>query len=532
MATIRILQGDSAVIEYRLPIGRTVVGRSDTCDLALPDEQVSRTHCLFERSRGGAISVSDRSRHGTYVNGERRDHADLKHGDRIRIGSFILEINDCDSGGGPATAPGVGDLSHEAVLGGDSNGYGVIELMLRVVSGPAQGTECAIPTSDVTVGSCDSRIMIPDPDLLPRHFRIYVNRGRTIVQPETGSVIVDSQRVRGQMPLFQGEIFRAGASEFLVVPLRKEEHPECDHFGEMIGESRAMRRVFGILRRMAGHSETVLLLGESGTGKELAARGLHETGPRAAGPFVPVNCGAITETLFESELFGHERGAFTGAVNRKEGAFQQADKGTLFLDEIGEIPPNSQAKLLRALESGEVRRVGGEGPTFPDVRIVAATNRNLLQEVARGSFREDLYFRLAVLTLRLPPLRERLDDLPSLCQAICTRLHPDAIVTADAMLVLWGQTWPGNVRELRNVLTRAFVLHGPTIDSAALSFTPPGTVQPEMVAEGGIPDDASERAMIRAALVRARGNRAAAAREVGLARTTFIYKLRRLGLDE
>jgi two-component system response regulator HydG len=385
-----------------------------------------------------------------------------------------------------------------------------------------------------SVGATPSDLVFDDSGLLPRHFRLMVNRGRVIVEPKAGAVTVDQERVRGLFPLLPGEGFFAGGCEFRVVPVTDHQMVEAESFGAMIGASAAMRRVFGLLRRMAPHPVPVLLQGESGTGKELAARGLHDASSQRSGRFVAINCAAISSALFESELFGHEKGAFTGAAARRDGAFHAADGGTLFLDEIGEIPLNLQAKLLRALESGEVRRVGANTPTFPDVRVVAATNRDLSHEVSLGEFREDLYFRLAVLTVHLPPLREHPEDIPILCAALGRAMAVPVELDAESMALLQAHFWPGNVRELRNVLTRAYVLHGPRIDARALSFTPAiHADQQTLSGEESVYEVSrqNEQAVFRNALAKHSGNRAAAARELGLPRTTFLYKLRRLGLE-
>ncbi|MEC7946734.1 MAG: sigma-54 dependent transcriptional regulator, partial [Myxococcota bacterium] len=314
-----------------------------------------------------------------------------------------------------------------------------------------------------------------------------------------------------------------------------EETASAPGFGALIGKTPVMQQLFGQLRRMAGHHYTVLVIGPSGTGKELIAQGIHAHSARAEGSFVALNCGAISDALFESELFGHEKGAFTGADRRRDGAFHEADGGTLFLDEVGELPEAAQAKLLRALETGEVRRVGSTKVSTPDVRIVAATNRDLAQEVAEGRFREDLFFRLAVLSVKVPPLRERLDDLAPLCGHLCGALDPSAHVTEEAMALLRRHAWPGNVRELRNVLTRAYVLGGPRIGKTALSFhripTPSlsSTAAP-VIADVGGGLDGQERAFLQSVLARNGDNRSAAARELGIARSTLHYKMRRLGL--
>jgi Nif-specific regulatory protein len=232
---------------------------------------------------------------------------------------------------------------------------------------------------------------------------------------------------------------------------------------DMVGESPRMREIYRLLRRVAATDSTVLLLGESGTGKELAARAIHRASPRAERPFVAVNCATLSETLLESELFGHEKGAFTGAAARKLGKVEVADTGTLFLDEVGEIPLPLQAKLLRFLQEREFERVGSTHPLRVDVRVVAATNRNLEQAARAGTFREDLYYRLNVITLNLPPLRERREDIPLLASHFAARTsqrlgRPTAGFTPEARACLVRYDWPGNVRELANAIERAIVL--------------------------------------------------------------------------
>jgi len=235
-------------------------------------------------------------------------------------------------------------------------------------------------------------------------------------------------------------------------------------FGSMIGRSKEMQHVFELADKVARHSSTVLITGESGTGKELIARGIHQRSPRAARPFVAVNCGGIPENLLESEFFGYVRGAFTGADRDKKGLFAEADGGTLFLDEIGELQLSMQVKLLRVLQEQEIRRVGATKGTKVDVRIIAATAKNLSDEVEAGFFREDLFYRLNVINVHLPPLRERTGDIPLLCdyflEKFATRLHTEKMqgIAPAAMKLLLSYPWPGNVRELENAIERALVL--------------------------------------------------------------------------
>ncbi|MCC6742328.1 MAG: sigma-54-dependent Fis family transcriptional regulator [Acidobacteria bacterium] len=224
----------------------------------------------------------------------------------------------------------------------------------------------------------------------------------------------------------------------------------------LVGRSREMIALYKEIARVAPSRSTVLVTGESGTGKELVARAVHDNSPRAERPFVPVNCGALTETLLESELFGHQKGSFTGAVSDKKGLFEEADRGTIFLDEIGETSQALQVKLLRVLQEGEIRRVGGSGPIRVDVRVIGATNRDLEEEVRRGGFREDLFYRVSVVRLRVPPLRERVADIPALAahflKRACSTSGREVTLSEQALRMLTKYPWPGNVRELENTI--------------------------------------------------------------------------------
>jgi DNA-binding NtrC family response regulator len=330
-------------------------------------------------------------------------------------------------------------------------------------------------------------------------------------------------------------------------------------FCDMIGRSAVMQEIFSLVRRLAPHVRTALVTGETGTGKELAARALHRMGPRRDRRFVAVNCSAVVETLFESELFGHVRGAFTGATDNKPGLFEAADGGTLFLDEIGELPLTVQAKLLRVLETGEVQRVGSLDTRRVDVQVFASTNRDLRAEVAANRFRSDLFYRLNVVELRLPPLRRRPEDVPYLTAAFvrefATRLRKPLVgVTAGAERLLSEAAWEGNVRELRNVVERACILAEtelisekdlavslpPTLENA-VPLSPPRVSDPILAApfEPSIPRAADEDSLatierdhIMRTLRRAGGNKKAAARMLGLSRRALYRRLERHQLDE
>ena len=399
----------------------------------------------------------------------------------------------------------------------------------------------------------------------------------TAQRSETGVVIITAQNT------FENavEAMKRGALDYLVKPfgigevqaliakanrsralteevsaLRREVGARTASGDRMVGKSPALLEIFKTVGRIAARDVSVLITGESGTGKELVARAIHAASARAEHPFVPVNTAAIPRELLESELFGHERGAFTGAVEARDGRFREADGGTLFLDEIGDMPPDLQAKVLRALQSGEVTPVGARNPVHVDVRILAATHRDLDAAVADGSFREDLLYRLRVVPIEIPPLRERQDDIPVLAEHFVRRyseeLSLEAHYLADsAMEALVQHPWPGNVRELENSIKRALVLANREIltsddfgflvagpadgDTAALE----DTVHRETLAaleKGG--DDVYhqliervERPLIEAALAETEGNQIRAAARLGINRNTLRKKIASLGID-
>jgi DNA-binding NtrC family response regulator len=323
--------------------------------------------------------------------------------------------------------------------------------------------------------------------------------------------------------------------------------------GAMIGRSPRMRALFQLIETVAPTSTTILIRGETGTGKEMVARAIHQTSPRRQHRYVAINCSAIPETLLEAELFGHVRGAFTGAIGSRQGRLEQADRGTLFLDEVGTMTTSLQTKLLRVLQEREFERIGDNKPVKVDVRVVAATNSDLQKMVREGSFREDLYYRLNVIQIELPPLRDRKEDIPLLVQHFVQKFagaaldperlsgrapHGGAVVSQDAMRRLMAYSWPGNVRQLENAIERAIALLGgrtvidvgnlpPELQAQALVATPAmefpetGVDLPALVA--GI-----ERDLIAQALARTAGNKAAAAGLLKLKRTTLVEKLRRL----
>lgn len=351
-----------------------------------------------------------------------------------------------------------------------------------------------------------------------------------------------------------------GAFDFLTKPIKPEElthrirmalerrsmaaeiaqlHAELSQrngFENIVGNSAAMREVFERIRLVADTRSTVLILGESGTGKEMAARAVHESSGRRAKPFVPVNCAAIPETLIESELFGHEKGAFTGASDRRGGLFQAAHGGTLFIDEIGELQLGLQSKLLRAIEYKKVMSVGSTKETEVDVRLIAASNKDLAELTKKGGFREDLYYRLKVVELRLPPLRQRKEDIPLLVHHFIEQIaaedhRPVRGITPEALAALKAYDWPGNVRELRNTLEGIIVLS--VRDTIELADLPPYISQlpsPQLAIQPGMTMVEIEKEAIRRTLEQTNGHRAKTANMLGLSVRTLHRKIREYGL--
>ncbi len=423
---------------------------------------------------------------------------------------------------------------------------------LRVIAGPDVGLELALPPIGVVIGAdrgCD--VPLTDPSVSSRHCTVSPTAAGFVVA-DLGSkngTSIDGVTVQ-KVIAPPGVILRLGHTLVQLLPADEvvEIPPSTrDHVGALWGDSPGMRAVFAILERAAHSDASVLFLGESGTGKELAARAVHDESPRKDGPFVVFDCGAATESLVESDLFGHVRGAFTGAAGDRQGAFAAAHGGTLFLDEIGDLPLPLQPKLLRMLEAGEVIPVGSRKPERFDVRVVAATHRDVFGEVGRGGFRGDLYYRLAVVEVHLPPLRQRKEDLARLVGIFLERVGARALVSTiggPALLRLAGYHWPGNVRELRNVITRAVALAGPDPTTFAelpilLRPTAPAA-EAEVTAKADRPFhdakqavvDRFEREYLTDLLRQSAGNLSAAARLAGLERK-FLYKLlERTGLRQ
>jgi two-component system, NtrC family, response regulator GlrR len=441
----------------------------------------------------------------------------------------------------------VTDATKRIVRGnGDHATVSVPRFAVRVTKGPDQGTTAASKDGRLTIGTeSGSTLQLSDGTVSRYHVELEASGEGVVVRDlgSTNGTRLGPAMVRDAIILGPVDL-ELGAT---VVHLSFEPDPAplplspATRFGALLGTSAAMREIYGTLEAAAATTAPILITGESGTGKELAARAVHAASRRSDQPFEVVDCGGLPPTLIESELFGHTKGAFTGAIDDREGAFERANGGTLFLDELGELPIELQPKLLRALGEKEVRRIGAREVQKIDVRIVAATNRDLRREVNAGRFRSDLFYRLAVIHVRMPPLRDRLEDLPILASGLLNAIAQERGVDVSGVQLdarLWQHTWPGNVRELRNVLEQLVILKTPpklepsaergSIWAMALSgleALPLHAAKNEVLSR-------FEKAYVEHFLERTGGNAAEAARLSGVSRATLFRMIRRYGLRE
>jgi len=515
---------------------RTSIGRSADCDVSLPDPALSRVQALVERRGDGWVLV-DRSGRGTRVGGVEVGEAALSSGSEVAFGTWRALFREC--AGLPAEATAAGGATGVRSVPASTPAQARLRVRER-------GREriASLPADGVSVGSDPANgLSLEDPYVSARHLRIEPRAGRwqLVDLGSTNGTFLGGLRVwRSELP--PGLPLALGDCELLLeVGTPREGRPPGSYEG-MFSLDASMRQVFDLVDRLAAADVAVAVLGETGTGKELVARALHARSPRRDGPFIPVNCAAIPETLMESEIFGHEKGAFSGADRLRKGAFEEADQGTLFLDEIGEMPLELQAKLLRALESGEVKRVGSSRPIQVSVRVVSATHRDLGAQVRAQRFREDLFYRLCVVPIAIPPLRRRQGDVRALAQRFLDAATPRGMQlrwSEEALKRLEAYDWPGNVRQLKNVVQRALLLRGEgqVLPGSAVTFE---DVRPSAAPGGddttlylpGLTMEDVEREAIRLSLRRHGGKRASVVRELRIAKSTVMKRIAQWNLKD
>ncbi|MGC4117630.1 MAG: sigma 54-interacting transcriptional regulator [Myxococcales bacterium] len=453
------------------------------------------------------------------------------------------------------TSPGEEELgrdhTHTSTVFQLPNVLKVKKCRLAIASGPGQGKEFITDHERLRIGTHPANdLVLEDRTVSRQHIEIaHTDKGFLLIDLEsTNGTWLDGRRVERAYLQPNAQI-RIGNTVLAFVPVDEEIilEPEREaSLSGMIGHSVRMRQIFGLIKKIAPMNVPVVIQGETGTGKELAAHAIHEYSPRRKGPFLVLDCGAIPPNLIESEFFGHEKGSFTGATSARPGAFERANGGTIFLDELGELRLDLQPKLLRVLENREVRRVGANDVIEVDVRVIAATNRDLAKEVAQGNFREDLYFRLSVINIQLPPLRERREDIPHLARAMLSdpevvARHGPLRISPAAMNVLMNYGWPGNVRELTNVVSH--VLTFAEGEEIQVDHLPPRLRGQEKQAPLPFNEHLSfkeakeqllenfEREYLSTVLKRCGGNISQAARESGLHRKSIERLVKKYSLD-
>ncbi len=527
------------VLRFNLDKPVVVLGRGEKCDVVIPDPELSRQQVSL-RFEGERCIVEDLSGKGTQVGGQKVSKGPIDDGQDIVLGQWRAVYRQSVA----TTEAAETQIGQQTEVVEKKSGDTRFQAQVRV---KAQGQEQVhrLRADAFTVGKDAGNDLVLD-------HRFISSRHLKIARVDDKFHVVDQQSTNGTwlgpVRVFEAEVpffttLKVGETELSLEPAGLGATKGATSYEGIIGTDAAIRQLAELIERVAPSTAAIAILGESGTGKELVARALHNRSPRREQAFIPVNCAAISKELIESELFGHEKGAFTGAMNARKGAFEEADGGTIFLDEIGELPLDLQAKLLRALESGEVKRVGATRPMNVDVRVVAATNRDLLGMAREGKFREDLYYRLCVVPLTLPPLRSRVTDLVLLAEHFVQKFVPrgQAVhLTSEAIARLKQHRWPGNVRELKNVIHRALLLrkgqnleaHDMTFDSGPSSEAASKSIeyQPGVSLEEHV--GKYEKAIVAAALHYHGDNRERTAKELGVARSTFFKKLKDWGFTD
>jgi DNA-binding NtrC family response regulator/pSer/pThr/pTyr-binding forkhead associated (FHA) protein len=463
MAELVFLRRGEEVLRFTIDRPRVVLGRGEKCDVAVPDPEVSRQHLAITLSESGA-SIEDLSGKGLLVAGKKLTAGPLPDGADIELGQWRAIFRQKTSNVDEAAATEIGQKTE---IGQARISEPAISAQLRV-----RGTKESVhklQADAFTIGKDGTNdLVLNERFISSRHLKVsrHENRFHLIDQQSTNGTWVGPVRVfECDIPLFT--TVKVGDTELVFEPtstsaLAANAKGGTSYEG-LIGSDGAMRALADVIDRVAPSNAAVSIFGESGTGKELVARAVHNRSTRAEKPFIPVNCAAISKELIESELFGHEKGAFTGAVRDKRGVFEQADGGTLFLDEIGDMPMGMQIKLLRAIQERQITRVGAEDPIPVSIRLVCATHQDLRRKVEQESFREDLYYRVHVIHLHVPPLRERREDILWLAERLLAREcnsrgRSPRSLHRSAQQPMLDYPWPGNVRELRHVLERACVL--------------------------------------------------------------------------
>lgn len=539
MPELLLLSEDTPVLRCPLSGQSLSFGRSAANDVTLPDDDAPPVLASFEPAADGGYAVIARAARPLVVNGTPKESHVLVDGDRVELGRLVARYVAASTTADPPVARAA---QRTGLLKTSTDGRITrTDLLLSV---PGRGL-LEIPPAGLRIGAlADNDVVIDDGFVSSFHAQVFARGERVFVRDldSTNGTFVKGIRVI-EAELAPSVELKIGRTSLAVVTKESEEKVESPSgngpwtCGEMVTSDGAFAKTFALIEKVAAHDATVCVFGETGTGKELVAAAVHKLSARRRGPFVPLNCAAIPATLIESVLFGHEKGAFTGADRQQKGVFEDAHEGTLFLDEIGELPLALQSKLLRVLETRQVRRLGGRVDLSVDVRVVAATHRDLVKHVAEGKFREDLLHRLYIIPIELPPLRDRGSDAAFLAEHFAKKLSPAGAtvkLTAAAKRKLATHPFPGNVRELRNVIQRALILRsGDAIDDADVKFVPTlvdDARESARIYKKGMSFEDVERQIYAQALA-AYGTVAAAAKGLQLPKSTLWRRAAALGIN-
>lgn len=521
---------------FKCPItkNRLTIGRDPSCDIVLTEAGVSRVHCEIV-SKDDIVTIKDSSRLGIFVNGKKTDAHNILCDDKLELGDWVITLNPSSPSEEETVIPGRSDSTK--ILGIPNNNDPIrpeesLEMIIKQQNGTTVKKQ--LHKKNLTIGSASSNdIVLGDDYVSKKHAKISFENDDFFITDlgSTNGIYYEGERFR-KLLLPSSASLMIGKTEVRIRRISEEvTERRAPRLSGIYGVSKPIKEIVNLVKKVARTDATVLISGESGTGKELIARAIHDEGARCKGPFLAINCGAIPQNIIESELFGHEKGAFTGAAQIHNGVFEQANGGTLFLDEIGEMPIDMQTRLLRVLECGTIRRIGGLRDISVNVRIIAATNQDLKKAIRFGKFREDLFFRLYIVPIHLPPLRDRKNDIAVLAEHFVSMfaVSDDGIeISPSAMEILTNHSWSGNVRELKNTIQRAVILNRTgTISAADISLT-------EFENERNVrelPLTGQEKEAIEDALRRYRGNQSKAANLLGIARGTLANKISRYKID-
>ena len=492
------------------------------------------------------MSLIDKSSSDTFINNVKVSRKELHIDDMITIGPYSIFPREYKY---EEEQPELQTTCHEKTLtfsllpNHDKKSFLLQQASLAFTKGPGEGHRYQIEKEKITFGTNEDNDLVLNDEFVSRHHgEIYFRKGEFFIR-DLGSrngTFINGKRVKGSI-IESGCRIETGNTGFVFILSedtailldRKE-----DHLGEIIGKSQKIQVLFTFCKKAASCDATVLINGETGTGKELIAKTIHSLSRRSSGPFITIDCGSIPRDLIESELFGHEKGAFTGAQNQRKGAFERGHKGTVFLDEIGELPKEMQPKLLRILEEREFKRVGGDTHIQTDIRVIAATNKELNVEITKGNFREDLFFRLYVIPISLPTLRERKEDIPLLTDyfikknQMLSETGSQLTITDEALKNMADYSWPGNVRELRNIIDRAIVnsdMH--QISAEDIQFIPTIKEEGKSFSSSHASLEEVEKQTIINALKEQGGNKKATAKVLGIAYSTMCEKVKKYKIE-